>query len=720
MTVSDWDYTRSDLIEGFQKVGIDRGDTIFVHVCLETLGQPKGCSTTEQVCEFLLGALQEAVGEDGTILVPTYTFSFCRQEIFDVQKTPTAGGPWSTFGDFLEYFRKLPGAVRSGDPIHSVAGLGPKAAELLANVSHTCFGADSIHDRLMHAGGKICTIGVGLCEASFQHHVEEMVGVPFRFKKLFTGYIRDGGALRKEGWIYNVRILAENSVPDEHRLEEKARAAGVCRAARVGRGEILAIDSRDHFVLASQELARDSWFSAKGPAGDPIELEKARVGGRHYKVKLPADASTHQLIDAIWRLPRDIVSDGYDAALAALETQVPMTIHEYPTGTECWSWIVPEKWTCHEAYLETLDGKRLFSYADHPLHVVSYSLPFEGEVSREVLFDHLHVHHQLPEAIPFIFKYYERDWGLCCSKNLKDSLTDERYKVVIKTDFSYGMLKVGEVVIPGKSEESIVLCAHLCHPAMVNDDVTGVVVGIEVIRELLKRQDLRYTYRFLIVPETIGSVAYLSHHEALVPKMKGGLFLEMLGVEYPHSLQLSFDGNTEVDQCFTLAMRKHDPYSWTGAFQTIIGNDERQFNAPGVRVPMLSLSRVLSSSAADWPYRGYHSNYDTPDLISIKRLAESRDLVLRMIETLESNLVPVNTFKGEVFCSRYGLHIDWWTNPEGNKALFDIMFLLDGTRSMAEIADACGISFDSVKKTIDELYRHGLVQFLSDQSTDGR
>ncbi len=123
-----------------------------------------------------------------------------------------------------------------------------------------------------------------------------------------------------------------------------------------------------------------------------------------------------QIIDSLWRLPRDIVSNGYDAALRALATQLPMTIHEYPTGMEAWTWVVPEKWTCHEAYLETLDGRRLFSYADHPLHVVSYSLPFEGVVSREELLAHLHAHPRIPDAVPFIFKYYERDWGLCCSQ----------------------------------------------------------------------------------------------------------------------------------------------------------------------------------------------------------------------------------------------------------------------------------------------------------------
>jgi len=423
-----------------------------------------------------------------------------------------------------------------------------------------------------------------------------------------------------------------------------------------------------------------------------------------------------ELISALWKLPRDIVSDGYDAALRALSNQLPMTIHEYPTGTECWTWLVPEKWTCKEAWLETLDGRRLFSYDDNPLHVVSYSLPVDREVSREELFEHLHVHPGLCEATPFVFKYYERDWGLCCSSNFKDSLKGARYRAVIRSEFSYGTLKVGETVVPGRSSETFILCAHLCHPAMVNDDLSGVVVGLKVMQELLKRRNLRYTYRLLILPETIGSAAYLSHARELIPKMIGGLFLEMLGLKYPHALQLSFAGDTEVDRCLTQALKESDPQGWIGPFRTVVGNDERQFNAPGVRVPMLSLSRVIQGNAGCWRYYPeYHSSQDTPELASSARLAESRDLVLRMIDTIEGNQVPVNRYQGEIFCSRYGLNIDAYANAEGNRALFDIIFQIDGTRSVAEIARVCRVDVESVRFAVEELRQLGLVEYAASE-----
>ena len=709
-------YTSAELFAGLREISITEGDVVFFHLCFDHLGVLQDCLSEQQEHQVLLDVLIQAVGLQGTIVIPTYTFSFCRQQLFDVDATPTDGGPWSTSAKFLEFFRRQPGVKRSRDPLHSVCALGPCASELLDNLPNTCFGRDSVHDRLHRIGGKICTIGVGLEEASFQHHVEEMIGVPFRFKKLFTGKIRENGVTRKSGWIFNVHLLAEKGMPDGHRVDHLARLTSTAHTSPVGAGEVVAIGTDRLFRLLSNALKENPWFTAVGPADDPIKIEEERVNNHTRTVTLSPNATMSEMIDAVWTLPRDIVSDGYDVALKALAGQIPMEINEYASGTECSTWIVPEKWTCHEAWLESLDGTRIFSYGDHPLHVISYSLPFEGEVSREELLNHLHVHPYLPDAVPFIFKYYERDWGLCCSRRIRDTLTDDRYRVRIRSDFSYGTLKVGEVIVPGKSQECIVLCAHLCHPHMVNDDLSGVVVGIDVMRELLRRKNLRYTYRFLIVPETIGSIAFISHYPDLIPNFKGGLFLEMLGLRNPAALQLSIMEDTEVDACFKLALKEHNPYGWVGKYRELVGNDERQFNSPGVRVPMLSLSRVLPPSAPGSPYPEYHSSFDTPQITSLHHLEDARDLVLRMLDTLETNVTPVNLYQGELFCSRFGIHIDDQKNPEGARVLFGVLDLIDGTRSIADLADACGVGFTAVRGIVDELLSHGVISIAGQSS----
>lgn len=705
-------YSQRDLLSALRDAGVGTGDTVFFHACLGALGLPDGLESEQAACEALLEVLEEAVGAEGTLIVPAYTFSFCRGEVFDPAESPAVGGLWNTFVAFPEFLRRLAGTVRSTDPIFSVVARGPRAAELLGELPPASLGEGSVFHRLWNQGGKVCLLGTGLYETTLQHHAEALARVPWRYDKLFTGTIHERGLARRMGWIYNVRIRARNADPDGRRLDAIARRQPWCGTAPVGEDEVVVADARGYMAFAGELLSRDPWFTVKGPPADPERLECERVGAARARAELEPGAGPGDMVRALWQTRRDIVSDGYDTALAALAGQLPMTIHTYPTGTECWTWIVPEKWTCREAWLETLDGRRLFSYADHPLHVVSYSLPFSGEVARSTLLDHLHVHPRLPDAIPFIFRYYDRDWGLCCSRDLRDSLADERYRVHIDSDFSYGAVRVGEVVAPGASEDCIVLCAHLCHPGMANDDLAGVATGMAVMRELLARRDLRYTYRFLIVPETIGSVAWLSHHEALIPRMKGGLFLEMLGTDLPHALQHSLAGDSEADRCFAHALRSRSASDWTSAYRTTIGNDEKQFNAPGVRVPMLSLARVLPRTHAEAPYRQYHSSHDTPDIVHDRRLEESRDLVLAMIDTLDRNRTPVNRFRGEVFCARYGLHVDWYADPEGHRALFTVLDLVDGTRSVADIADACGIPFDAAYATVRELERRDLVSYV--------
>ena len=422
-----------------------------------------------------------------------------------------------------------------------------------------------------------------------------------------------------------------------------------------------------------------------------------------------------ELIRELWFLKRDIVSDGFDQALHRLAQEVPMVIHEYPTGEPCWTWRVPEKWTCDEAYLETLDGHRLIDYANHPLHVVSYSLPFEGVVPCDELLQHLHIHSTIPEAIPFVFKYYERDWGLCATQNLRQELTEEAYRVVIRARFEPGTLKVGEVLVPGQSSQTFVLVAHLCHPAMVNDDLTGVVVGMDVMRDLLARSQAGekpyYTYRLLILPETIGSVAYLSHNEDQIPSMLGGLFLEMLGNDSPHALQGSFQPHSQADRCLTSALNGLDPPSYCAPYRRVVDNDERQFNAPGVRVPMLSLSRVEPPETPHRYYREYHSSLDNPSIISQERLEASCQVVSSLLQAWEQNQYVVNHFKGEIFCSGYGIWIDYRINPEGHRRLFEIMERCDGERTVADIAAELDIPFQAVWEVASLLEQKGLASF---------
>lgn len=415
------------------------------------------------------------------------------------------------------------------------------------------------------------------------------------------------------------------------------------------------------------------------------------------------------IIRNLWHLERNIVSPEIDKAFKYLEQLLPMAIHEFPTGENVWTWIIPEAWECHEAWLETLDGQRLIDYKIDPLHVISYSLSYEGVVTKEELFDHLHIHPTLPGAIPFVFKYYDRDWGLCTTQIQKESLTDPLYRICIRTSFTPSTLKVAEIVVPGISEECFVLVAHLCHPAQVNDDMAGVAVMMDLADKMLASPKTFYTYRFLILPETIGSVAWLSRNEHLIPKLMGGLFLEMLGNDSPHALQHSFFPDCQVDKVFRSVLPTFDPQSYQAPYRTVINNDERQFNAPGVRVPMLSISRVEPPGSPTRPYREYHSSFDTPDVVSQERLDDSSTVIYELLSAFDKNQYVVNQFKGEIFCSGQKIWIDYRVNPEGHRRLFNIMERCDGEHTIADIACDLEISFRAVWEVVSQLLDRNLV-----------
>lgn len=408
-----------------------------------------------------------------------------------------------------------------------------------------------------------------------------------------------------------------------------------------------------------------------------------------------------KLINSLWFKRRDIVSDGFDESLEYISKIIPLKIHKTSTGTKCWTWVVPEKWSVNEAYIEDLNGKRVLDLKDHPLHIMSYSLPIDKIVSKKELFQHLHTNAERPDAIPFEFKYYQRDWGFCIQNNKLKEFTKENYKVFIDSKFEKGNLKVGDYTIKGKTDKTIVLVAHLCHPGQVNDDLTGVAVLVDIAKELAKKKNY-YTYKFLFVPETIGSIAYLSQNEDIIPKIEYGIFLEMLGNDNIHALQLSRQGDTRLDKIARYVMKRKLENFNEGAFRTIVANDEIAFNGPGVNIPMISISR--------YPYSEYHTSDDNLDIISKQRLEQSKNLILEILDIIDKDFTPKRNFKGPIFLSGHGLWVDWRENMELNQNLEKIMLNLEGDKTVFDIAEELNMKFDDVFNFINKLKELKLVK----------
>lgn len=408
-----------------------------------------------------------------------------------------------------------------------------------------------------------------------------------------------------------------------------------------------------------------------------------------------------KLIEDLWYKQRNLVSDEYEESLQYISKIIPLKIHEVPSGTKCWTWVIPEKWTANEAWIEDLDGNRLLDFKKHPLHIISYSLPINKIVSKDELMEHIHTNPKRPDAIPFEFKYYQKDWGFCIQHNRLKDFTKEKYKVCIDSKFEKGTLKVGDFTIKGESDETIVLVAHLCHPSMVNDDLAGVTVLVDVAKELSKRKNY-YTYKCLFLPETIGSIAYLSQNEDLISNFKYGIFFEMLGNKNIHALQLSRQGNTRLDNIARYVLEKEPETFREGKFRQIICNDEMVFNGPGVNIPMISISR--------YPYPEYHTSDDNLEIISEESLNKSKETILKIINFLDLDYIPKRKFKGPIFLSGYGLWVDWRINEELNLNLEKIMLRLEGNKSIFEIAQELGMEFSNVKGFVDKLLDKDLAE----------
>jgi aminopeptidase-like protein len=416
-------------------------------------------------------------------------------------------------------------------------------------------------------------------------------------------------------------------------------------------------------------------------------------------------------VDAIWFERRDIVSDGYDRAINYIKGMLPgMDIQRYKSGTNAWTWIIPQKWSVKKAYIK--DGKNvLLDLSDHPLHVMAYSIPRSGKVSRDELLAHLHTRPEYPDLIPFEFSYYQKRWGFCIQHNRLKHFTSEEYEVLIDSSFEDGELKVGSLHIPGQSEEEIVLIAHLCHPCMVNDDLSGTAVLVSVAQHLLEKKDNYYSYRFLLLPETIGSIAFLSNNETLIEKMRFGVFLEMLGHDAKLSLQKSKQEDSLMDRAAEICLRESGLPFRIGKFHEVIANDERVFNGPGVNVPTISISRSNFWGRGEWPYPEYHSSGDTPRIISIDNLKDAESAVIRILEVLDENYCPRATVKGPVFLSRYGLWVDWRVDRELNKKqemVFD--YLHDGRKSIVDIAYELDLPIRTLKEWLDKFHKYDLIE----------
>lgn len=419
------------------------------------------------------------------------------------------------------------------------------------------------------------------------------------------------------------------------------------------------------------------------------------------------------LIEKTYMLRRSYVSEDIVRTLDILSNHIKVKYkdHKFESGMEHNGWVVPKKWEVMEAKIYK-SKKLIYDGMKHPLGVIANSSSFEGEVDLAELKKHLFSAPRRPKTIPFHFRLqyrpWEEEWGFCVPDNLKKSLKQGKYRVVLKTKLSKGEMVVREFVILGKRKESIVLAAHVDHPGLANDDLSGCVVGIEVISRILKQyKKTRYTYRLVLGPEITGAVFYLHSLKEKVKKLKYGLYLEMLGNKKRLKLQRSFAGDTYIDMAAELVLRAYSDSEVCG-FRESAGNDEIVFEAPGYEIPMPSISR--------WPYAEYHTSDDNLSIIGEKQLQEAVGYVMGVVEILETDVVPKRKFSGlpSLANPKYDLYVDPGEIITGGLHQQQVLSLfqykmprmLEGDKSVLELAHEHGVDYWWLVEYLNNYYRY--------------
>jgi aminopeptidase-like protein len=404
---------------------------------------------------------------------------------------------------------------------------------------------------------------------------------------------------------------------------------------------------------------------------------------------------------------RSITGDGVRETLAYLGKLLPaLTIHEVPSGTQAFDWTVPDEWNIRSAWIADEKGRRIVDFADSNLHVVGYSTPVDAWLTLEELQPHLHSLPGQPGAIPYVTSYYVKRWGFCLSHTQRERLEPGRYHVVIDSTLAPGSLTYGEVIIRGKEEEEILLSTYICHPSMANNELSGPVVTAALAEWIAGRSDRRFTYRILFIPETIGSIVYLSRH---LDEMKGntvaGFVVTCIGDDRGYSLLLSRAGDTVADRAAKLVMSRHAPgyveYSYLHR-----GSDERQYCSPGVDLPVVSIMRSGYNG-----YPEYHTSLDDLTLISPAGLAGGFIAIRKCIEILEHN----RTYKVTTLCEPHlggrGLYPTLGTRGTvpSVRSLTNVLAYADGTRDLVDIATQIGVSPEEAIEIAARLSEAGLL-----------
>lgn len=413
----------------------------------------------------------------------------------------------------------------------------------------------------------------------------------------------------------------------------------------------------------------------------------------------------------IFPFNRSITGDGVRETLAYVKGILPdLQVHEVPSGTQAFDWDVPDEWNIRDAYVLNEAGERVIDFQKSNLHVVGYSTPVDEWLDLEDLQKVLHSMPEMPDAIPYVTTYYRDGYGFCLSENDRKALKPGKYRAVVDSTKGPGHLTYGELILPGESEQEVLLSTYVCHPSMGNNETSGIVVATALAKWLSGLEHRKYTYRIVFVPEMIGSIVYLSQHlQQMKERTIAGWVLSCVGDDNNYSMLASRKGNSLTDRVMRHALQHYvDDFSEFDFLWPNRGSDERHYCAPGVDLPVVVFSRSKYNT-----YPEYHTSLDDLSLISQQGLAGAYELMQKCLKIVEANITAKTTVVGEPRLGPRGLYPTMTSSlTNTDKAIRDMMNVLayaDGSLDIIDLAQTVEIDALECAEIVAKLSQHDLI-----------
>lgn len=425
--------------------------------------------------------------------------------------------------------------------------------------------------------------------------------------------------------------------------------------------------------------------------------------------------SLYEFVAELYPLCRSITGDGIRQTLDRIKDRIPIRIEEVPSGTPVLDWEIPKEWNIRGARIENLDGRILVDFRELNLHVLSYSAPIDAVVTRDELALHVQTLPEQPDLVPYRTGYFSDDWGFCLSHRQWESMRDTNYRVLIDSSLEAGSLSYGELVVPGETPDEVLISVHCCHPSLANDNLSGIAVATELARHVLALPRRRLTYRFLFIPGTIGSIAWLACNEASLGRIRHGLILSCVGDAGTFHYKQSRRAHAEIDRAVAHILR-HAGHTFDIMPFSPYGYDERQYCSPAFNLPVGCLMRSPNGTFPE-----YHTSGDNLGFVKPDALEASFGIARAIVDLLDTNVVFRRIDgRGEPQLGRRGLYRAISGQKDGGgvsqMALLWALNLADRQHSILDMADRAGLPFADILSAAHLAHAAGLIEEVAEKT----